>query len=248
MMYSVPTWSLFAGPVSYIVAICRSQTLSAQKLIALSIAISARTERVWWLNCQNLVQHSLLVWWVLSIVKEVSNVIIVNLQFHWEHLFCKVIHGLQVYSYWSMKNAAEFCCIWLQMLAVELDRCSKTVWQSFLCLTWPCIIFLKTDFTNKTVDWQWRHSTPLWKYLTLVITKLSVLVSVGQNFGTWFTRLFPPERSVMLKAIRPCAKRVWLRQTSYMSTSSGNPISSIKVLTRSLHYIHAYCMYTCVVY
>ena len=46
------------------VTFCRSQTLSVQGLIAFSI--SARAERVWWLECQNLNWHLPVVWWVLK--------------------------------------------------------------------------------------------------------------------------------------------------------------------------------------
>ena len=67
--------------------VCRTQTLSIQSIIAFSI--SAHAERVWCLEYQNLVQYSPVVWWVLNIFKEVLNVVIVNLRYHWRSLLLK---------------------------------------------------------------------------------------------------------------------------------------------------------------
>ena len=84
----------------WVCVVYRSQTLSMQGLIAFSI--SGRAERVWWLECQNLVWHSPVVWWVWNIFKEVSNVVIVNL---WFHLWCLVYMKWYITKL-SMENSA----------------------------------------------------------------------------------------------------------------------------------------------
>ena len=82
--------------------VCCSQTLSAQGFIAFSISICA--ERIWWLQCQNLVRHSPVVWWVLnSIFKEMQ---CCYCQCAVLMVMSKVICGLAKH-----KNVCKFCCI-----------------------------------------------------------------------------------------------------------------------------------------
>ena len=116
--------------------------------------------------------------------------------------FFKLIHGLVKHgkSSWFLL----YCC----RCQLCRDRYSKTVSQAFFMLNLAMYI---TDVTNETADWQWRHSTPLWKYLTLtrllVSDKILTLESPNSFSAGAYTesdKVLCRESLAMTDSVRVC--------------------------------------------
>ena len=91
--------------------------------------------------------------------------------------------------------------VWLQVSVMELYRYSKTISQTvFSMLNLVTYYFKKPDATNETA------------MTTFDTNRLMTRVS-DEIFDTRVRHQTLSARVLILKAIRPCAERVWPRQT-----------------------------------
>ena len=109
--------------------------------------ISVPTERVCWLECQNLTQHSPVAWWVLN---RGANGVIVNLRFLW---WCVCF-----FIKYQVKHGNTSKMVLLYLSSFTADVCDHAAKLGCFFHVYLVLLFKKTDVTNETADWQWWHS------------------------------------------------------------------------------------------